>query len=93
MDYGQGGRGSIPGRSKIYFFSIKSRLALGIKWQGREIGHSSPGSAEVKSGETITPLSNTSSWHSTSLIKNRDNFHFYLYPNSLYTYLYCVVLN
>jgi hypothetical protein len=61
------GWGSIPGRGKIFLFSIVSRPALGhteppIQWvpeekrPGREADHSPPSSAEVKSGGAITPL-------------------------------------
>jgi hypothetical protein len=48
----------------------------GVKRPGRETDRSLPSSAEVKNGGTIPPLPDTSSWHSTSLIKHRDNFTF-----------------
>jgi hypothetical protein len=41
---------------------VKRALSLGIKWPGREADHSPPCSAEVKNGEAIRPLPNTSSW-------------------------------
>jgi hypothetical protein len=82
--------GLVPGRGKISFFSIASRLAIGpthppiqwvlgplspkVKWQGCKADHSTPTSAEVKNGEAIRPLPHMSSWHSPQLIKCRDNF-------------------
>jgi hypothetical protein len=74
--YGLDGRGSIPGRSRV--FSIASRPTLGptqppIQWvpgalsrlvkrQGREADYSPPSSAEVKNVGAIPPLPHTSSW-------------------------------
>jgi hypothetical protein len=76
--YGLDGRGSIPGRDKIFLFSRESRSALwptrlpiqwvrgavspGVKRQGREADHLPPSSAEVKKGGAIPPLPHTSSW-------------------------------
>jgi hypothetical protein len=70
--------GSIPGRRKIFLFSIVFRPVLGhiplpIQWisgalfqkvkrQRREADHSSPTSAEVKNGTAIPPLHHKSSW-------------------------------
>jgi hypothetical protein len=64
--------GSIPGRGKIFHFSITSRQALqptqppvqwvlcavymGIKRQRREADHSPPSTAEVKNGRDIPPF-------------------------------------
>jgi hypothetical protein len=56
--YGLDGRGSIPGKGKIFLLSSASRPVLapthpsvqwvpGVKRQGREAGHSLPSSAEV----------------------------------------------
>jgi hypothetical protein len=61
MGYGLGGRGSIPGKGKIFLFFIASRPALGrtqapilrvpgaispaVKRPGREAGHSHASSA------------------------------------------------
>jgi hypothetical protein len=57
------GRGSIPGRGKIFIFSTVRRPALGpqrhmqwvprvissgVKWPGREADHSPPSNAEVR---------------------------------------------
>jgi hypothetical protein len=66
------GRGSVPGKSKIFLFSTASRPVLGsthppIQWVprvvppevkrlGREAGHSPPSSAEVRNGGTIATL-------------------------------------
>jgi hypothetical protein len=74
------GRGSIPGRDKIFLFFIVSRQVMeitqppvqwvpgtispGIKRAGREADHSPPSSAEDKNGRSIPPLPHTSSWHS-----------------------------
>jgi hypothetical protein len=71
-DYWLDGRGSFPGRAKIFIFSITIRLALGltqpssqwvpgalspgVKRPGRYADHSPPSSAEVKNGGTIPPL-------------------------------------
>jgi hypothetical protein len=65
-----GGQGLIPGRGKIFLFSIESRLALGstqpptqqilvtispgVKWPGHEADYSPPSSAKVKNGGSIT---------------------------------------
>jgi hypothetical protein len=74
----QESRGSIPGRGKIFLFSIASRPPLGpteppIQWvsgavssgvkrQGREAEHSPSSSAEAKNGGAIPSLPHTSSW-------------------------------
>jgi hypothetical protein len=76
--YWMDGRGSIPGRGNIFFFSIVSGPARGlsqppIQWvsgalspevrrPGREADHSSPPSAEVKNGGAVPPFPHTSSW-------------------------------
>jgi hypothetical protein len=76
--YGLDGRGSIPGRDKIFLFSIASRPALGptqrpIQWvpgalspgkkqQVCEADHSAPSSAEVKNDGAVCSLLHTSSW-------------------------------
>jgi hypothetical protein len=39
--------------------------------------HSPPSSAKVKNGGAIPPLPRMSSWHSSQLIKHRDNFIFF----------------
>jgi hypothetical protein len=73
MGYGLDGHSSIPGRSKIFLFSIATRPALrpnqppiqwvpqalssGVKRPGHEADHSPPSSAEVKNGEATSPLS------------------------------------
>jgi hypothetical protein len=80
MGYSLDGWGSIPGRGKIFLFSIASILALGpnqppIQWvpggdfhggkaAGCEADNSPPSSAEVKNGGAIPPLSHMCSWHS-----------------------------
>jgi hypothetical protein len=51
----------------------------GRKRAGRVADHSPPFIAEVKNSGTIPPLHHTFSWHSTKLIKHRDNFTFYIY--------------
>jgi hypothetical protein len=64
--YGLEGRGSVPGRGKIFLFSIASSpvlgptqptiqwvsrsLSSGLKRPGREADHSPPSTAEVKNG-------------------------------------------
>jgi hypothetical protein len=62
------GRTSIPGRDKIFIFSIASRLALGptqlvpgtvssgVKQPRSEAVHSTPSSAEVKNAGAIPSL-------------------------------------
>jgi hypothetical protein len=65
--YGLDGRGSNPGRGKIFVFSKASRPALGttqppIQWvpgvkrPGREADRSAPSSAEIKNDGAIPPL-------------------------------------
>jgi hypothetical protein len=65
-------RCSIPGRGKIFLFSIASRLTLrptkpsvqwvwealtpGVERPGREADHSRPSSAEFRNGAVIPPL-------------------------------------
>jgi hypothetical protein len=51
----------------------------GFKWLGRGADYSPPSSAEVKNGGALPPLPHMSSWHSTYLIKHRDQFTHYLY--------------
>jgi hypothetical protein len=68
---GLDGPGSIPGRGKIFPFSLEPipafgpiqpmqwvprALSLGVKQQGREAHHSSPSSAEVENGGAIPSL-------------------------------------
>jgi hypothetical protein len=78
--YELNGRGSIPGRGKVFLISIASRPALEstqppiqwvpeslsskLKWLGREADHSPPSSSDVRNGGAVTPLPNMSSWHS-----------------------------
>jgi hypothetical protein len=80
MGYGLENQSSIPGRGKIFLFSICSRLALGptqpplqsvpgvislrVKQPGHEADHSAASSAEVKNGGAIPSLPHTSLWHS-----------------------------
>jgi hypothetical protein len=74
--FGLDGRGSTPGRCKVFLFSIVSRPAVGptkppsqwvpvalsprIKRQGLKADHPPPSSGEVKNGEAISLLSHTS---------------------------------
>jgi hypothetical protein len=73
--YGLDGRGSIPGKGKIFLFFTAPRPALGptqphIQWvpraispgKEREADHSPPSSAEVKNDGAIPPLPHTPSW-------------------------------
>jgi hypothetical protein len=75
--YGLDGRGSIPGRDKMFLFPIAPRalgptqfpiqwvpgaLSSGIKRSGREDDHSSPSSVEVKDDGAIPLLPHTPSW-------------------------------
>jgi hypothetical protein len=55
-------------------------LSPGIKRPGREAGHSPPSSAEVTNGGAIPALLRMSSC-SALLIKNRNNFTFFLNSN------------
>jgi hypothetical protein len=82
------GRGSNPGRGKIFLFSTTSRPALRptqppIQWvprpicaevkrPGREADHSPPSNGEVKNGGATPPLPHTSSWHSYLFILPLD---------------------
>jgi hypothetical protein len=75
--YGLEFRGLIPGRGKIFLFSIAAVPSLrptqpriqwvqgtvfpAVKWQGREADHSPPFSAEVKNGGAVPQLTSTSS--------------------------------
>jgi hypothetical protein len=77
--YGVDGRGSNPGRGKIFMFSTASRPAMGptqppIQWvpgtispglkrPKREGDNSPPSSAEVKNDAATTPLPHTSLGH------------------------------
>jgi hypothetical protein len=83
MGYGLKGRGSIPGRGKVFLFSIASRPALGptqppiqwvlwalspgVKWPGHEADHSPSSAAQVKNGGPIPSPYHMSSWHSALL--------------------------
>jgi hypothetical protein len=74
------GRGSTPGRVRIFLFSVLPRPALrstqppiqwvpgtiflGVKRPGREVDHSPPSSADVRNDGVILPLPGISSWHS-----------------------------
>jgi hypothetical protein len=80
---GPDGRGSIPGKGKIFSFSTACILTLGhtqppiqcvpaVKRPGLEADHSPPFSAEIKNSGTIPPLPHMSSWHNAQLIKRRD---------------------
>jgi hypothetical protein len=96
--YGLDGRGSNPGKAKIYLFSTASRPALGltqtpiqwvlgaispgVMWRGHEADHSPPSTAEVKNGGAIPSLLHMSLCHSAYLIKYRDNFTFTLLVNA-----------
>jgi hypothetical protein len=78
--YGLDARGSIPGRSTIFLFSITSRPtlgptqppiqwvpvahSLGIKQPGSEADHSPSSSVEVKNIGAIPPIPNTFPWSS-----------------------------
>jgi hypothetical protein len=53
---------------------VRGDFSLRVKQLGREADYSPPSSAEVKNGGAIPPFSHMSSWHSTELIKHRDNF-------------------
>jgi hypothetical protein len=50
-------------------------LSPGVKRPECEADHSPPTSAGVKNGGTIPPLLHTSSWHSASLITNKENLN------------------
>jgi hypothetical protein len=79
MGYGLDGRGSNPGRGKIFLFSTVSRAALGptqppnqwvpraispgVKRPKHEAHHSATPDAKVKNGEAVPPLSHMS-WNS-----------------------------
>jgi hypothetical protein len=92
--YGLDGRGSIPGRVKMFLFYIVSRPALrptlspiqwippvlspGVKRPGREADHSPQSSSEVKNGGAISPLPHTSSWPIFKI-------HLYIIHNYIYT--------
>jgi hypothetical protein len=58
---------------------VPGALSPGVKRQGSVADHSPPSSAEVKNGGAIPPLPHMSSWHIPYLIKQRENFIFYLY--------------
>jgi hypothetical protein len=82
-DYGLEGLGSIPGRGKIFPFSISSMWTLGptqppIQWVPRDLspgekrlGHEAdnlpPFSGECEDGGAIPPLPYMSSWNIASL--------------------------
>jgi hypothetical protein len=86
MYYELDGQGSIPGREKIFLFSIPSRPLLGpIQWlpevkrQGHEADHSPQSSVVVKIGGVLTPLPYESSRHSVKLVQHRLNSSVCLY--------------
>jgi hypothetical protein len=51
-------------------------ISLRVKRLGREANHTSPSSAEAKSGGVIPPLHNVSPWPGAHLIQDRSNFIF-----------------
>jgi hypothetical protein len=79
MGYRLDGQGLVPGKCKIFFFTMRSKPALGhtqspIRWvpgeispgikrPGREADYSPPSSAEVKNGGAISSLPVIPSWH------------------------------
>jgi hypothetical protein len=79
------GSGSIPGRGTIVFISIADRPSLEPTqppiqyFQGYEPDSLLPSNVEVKNGGPIPPHSYMHSWHNAQLIKNRDNFTFYIH--------------
>jgi hypothetical protein len=65
---------------KVILNSVTSRVDTGfvslrVKWQGSEVDHSPPSSAEVKNGGAIPPLS-PCLFMSWCLIKPRNSFTF-----------------
>jgi hypothetical protein len=74
--YGLEERGSIPGRGKVFLFSVVSIQAMGpthtpmsigarfpeVKRPGREADSSPPSSALVKTGGIMIPLFHMPSW-------------------------------
>jgi hypothetical protein len=82
------GWGSIPGKGKIFLFSVVCRKALGPTQPPIQsvVGAFSPGvklttssSAEVKNSGTVPSLPHMSSWRVAQLITHRDNFTFLLF--------------
>jgi hypothetical protein len=70
----QNGSGAHP---DSYPMGIRGSF-LGVKWSGREAGHSPPSTAEVKDCvELYLHSPNTPSWRGAQL-KHRDNFTVYL---------------
>jgi hypothetical protein len=72
---GLDGPGSIPGRARLFLFSLTSRSALeltqppiqrvsGARRPEPRTGHSFSSSAKVKNGGAMPPLPDLSSWHS-----------------------------
>jgi hypothetical protein len=60
-------------------------LSPGVKWQGYEADHSSPTSSGVKKMWIYTPTPpNLMTW---CLVKQRDNFTFYLIPTVMITFI------
>jgi hypothetical protein len=53
-------------------------LSPGVKRPRRETNHSPPSVSEVNNCGSMPPLLHTSSWHSVYLLKQRDNFTFYI---------------
>jgi hypothetical protein len=49
-----------------------------VKWPGLKTDDLPTCNADVKNGGAIPPLPHMTSWHSAKLIKNRDNFIFYV---------------
>jgi hypothetical protein len=47
-----------------FYTMVTTGSFSGVKWLGREADHSPPFNAEVKNGETISPLLHKSSWSS-----------------------------
>jgi hypothetical protein len=86
---GLDGRGSNPGRDKIFIFTT-SRLTLGapkpgsistgVTQEGHEADHSPPSSVEVKNGGAISLLPHMSSLVIAKLITHRDSFTILSFP-------------
>jgi hypothetical protein len=66
------------GHTQPFVQCVPGSLSLGVKQPGSEADHSPPSSAEDKNGGDIPPLPHMSLWHSAYLIKDRDNFTFYI---------------
>jgi hypothetical protein len=76
--YGLNGRGSIPGRRKVSFFTPLGPTQPHIQWvqeahpPGTKLTRSPLSSDKVKNSEAMLPLPHTSSWRGALLIKHRD---------------------